>query len=325
MTDILGQEIDSVCPLCGAERAVAVWDRFRSGIADLAVSCTQCGFVYRQRPDGGYPETGNYYAHEYREAYFSPGKQSIAGMEKIFGAYQVKRIDRLEGYWRNGIRLLEIGCGPGYFLKAARERGAVVTGVELDRAQANYARENYGLNVVDKSIADAGLPQGSFDMICLFQVLEHIDAPVEFLSDLRRWLAPGGYLVVEVPNLQNPLVSLYDIPEFKTFWFQQPHLSYFSDQTLGETLTRSGLIFVSCHAYQEIGLANHITWMTAGIPTRSRDRARRLGMPLGEEKILSSPLVVDLDALIGKADYEYRMRLEEAGYGDILLAIAALE
>jgi SAM-dependent methyltransferase len=99
--------------------------------------------------------------------------------------------------------LLDIGCGTGNFLAAAREVGYQVTGIELDRNAARFAREKLNLqNVFPLSIAEFSeqYPQEQFDMVTFFEVLEHQAAPVEFLQKIRARVRSGGLIALSVPN-----------------------------------------------------------------------------------------------------------------------------
>lgn len=99
--------------------------------------------------------------------------------------------------------LLDIGCGTGNFLAAAREAGYEVTGTELDRNAASFAKEKLGLpRVLGLTISEFAKqrPEEKFDVVTFFEVLEHQAAPVEFLGGVRSCLRPGGYIALSVPN-----------------------------------------------------------------------------------------------------------------------------
>ena len=100
-------------------------------------------------------------------------------------------------------RLLDIGCGTGNLLKAARAAGYEVTGMELDRNAARYAKEKLGLqNVLPLTILEftAQRPEEKFDVVTFFEVLEHQAAPLEFLRGVKKCLKPGGQIALSVPN-----------------------------------------------------------------------------------------------------------------------------
>jgi len=98
-----------------------------------------------------------------------------------------------------GIRLLDIGCGHGAFLRAGRDGGCRVAGVELDPAGVAACRAA-GLEVYAGSLFDVGAPAGPWDVITLWDVLDHLERPDEALRLLAAELAPGALLVVRVRN-----------------------------------------------------------------------------------------------------------------------------
>lgn len=109
------------------------------------------------------------------------------------------RVKAVEKYCKRG-RLLEVGCGAGGFLDAMRWRGWECHGLEMDREASRFCREVLGLAVEEGRLEDARFPTSSFDAIVLFHVFEHLSDPHGCLRLLRRWLKPGGILVLTVPN-----------------------------------------------------------------------------------------------------------------------------
>ena len=111
--------------------------------------------------------------------------------------------------WRRP-RMLDIGCAYGGFLVAFAERGARVTGIELDRRYLELAQINLREQGVDAHLVegDATDPRpdfrGRFDLIVANDVAEHVISLEGFLSNIRDWLAPGGAAYLEIPNGAQP-------------------------------------------------------------------------------------------------------------------------
>jgi SAM-dependent methyltransferase len=102
--------------------------------------------------------------------------------------------------WVGGGRLLDVGCATGRFLQQMAAVGWRVSGIELDPEAAAKAR-TVSEDVTVGDPADVALPPGSFDLITAFHVVEHLPDPAGALRNMLGWLAPGGLLVVEVPNV----------------------------------------------------------------------------------------------------------------------------
>src|SRR5467141_329647 len=102
-----------------------------------------------------------------------------------------------------GGELLDIGCGTGNFLAAARDAGYGVTGIELDRNAARFAKERLGLQrVLPLTISEFAeqYAKERFDAVTFFEVLEHQAAPVEFLQKVKACVRLGGVIALSVPN-----------------------------------------------------------------------------------------------------------------------------
>jgi len=107
-------------------------------------------------------------------------------------------------------KLLDIGCGTGNFLAAARDAGYEVTGIELDRNAARFGKERLGLqNIFPLTISEfTEQHKGEqFDVATFFEVLEHQSAPVEFLQKVKACVKPGGMIALSVPNRERWLTG----------------------------------------------------------------------------------------------------------------------
>lgn len=99
--------------------------------------------------------------------------------------------------------LLDIGCGTGNFLAAARDTGYGVTGIELDRNAARFAKGRLGLQkVFPLTVSDfvAQHPEEQFDVVTFFEVLEHQAAPMDFVQKVSACVRRGGLIALSVPN-----------------------------------------------------------------------------------------------------------------------------
>src|SRR5262249_57635236 len=105
--------------------------------------------------------------------------------------------------WIGAGRYLDVGCGSGGALGVAQALGWRVAGIEMDDAAAALARRfTSELHVGD--IMTASFAPGCFDVVTAFHVLEHVPDPIAAAERMLEWLAPGGLLILEVPNARRP-------------------------------------------------------------------------------------------------------------------------
>jgi len=184
----------------------------------------------------------------YRETYYAEEKPNFlahAGEDQEW--FSLSQIDKLEILERllpsDRRRLLDIGCGPGFFLQTARSRGWQAEGIEPSRQAAAHAR---GLGApVTEGFFGAGTAAelGRFDAISLTNMLEHVPDPIAVLELARDLLDSGGALCVGVPNDFSPLQTAARAAIGVNDWWVAPphHLNYFDFSSLSGLLTRLGL------------------------------------------------------------------------------------
>ena len=184
------------CPVCGEPGG----RDFSLGEARLR-RCDACATVYSQR----YADPDTVYADGY---YTDDSPFGIDIRHPRFQAFladvNAQRAQRLTAALPGAGSLLDVGCGTGDFLAAMRDLGWDVVGVDpmAESARAATAR---GLDVRTGVLADAGVPQGEWDVVSALHVLEHVpDAPA-FLRELASWARPGGHVLVESPNWNSHL------------------------------------------------------------------------------------------------------------------------
>lgn len=206
------------------------------------VDCAACGFKHAMplpKPEA--------LEQAYRENYYAEGKPTFldhAGEDQAWA--ELAQIDRLEIFEHHLApsrrRLLDIGSGPGFFLKTAKSRGWDVLGVEPSRQAASHAR-GLGVEVVEGFFnAETAPALGCFDVVHLNNVLEHIPNPIALLVLARDLLVPGGLICVNVPNDFSPFQlaarAAAGAPEW---WIAPPHhLNYFDFSSLAGLLERLG-------------------------------------------------------------------------------------
>ena len=227
------------CPLCESTRPARL--ELRVHEANL-VRCKHCGLV-RVDPLPTPAEAARLYDdHYFRDAV--RGYVDYVADEGVFRAEFRRRLRVLHGLGARG-RLLDVGCASGALLIEAKALGFAPVGLEPAPATARRAAEKSGCPVLAHPLQDALLAPAAYDVITLFDVLEHLAQPLLALERLRRTLAPGGLLAVTVPDYG----GLWARASGRHWPFLTPweHLLYFTRRTLHATLCTAGFERVRFH------------------------------------------------------------------------------
>ncbi|MDE6347471.1 MAG: class I SAM-dependent methyltransferase [Bacteroides sp.] len=231
------------CPLCGGthlERALTCIDHYASGEVFHLCRCHDCGFLFTQdfpveAEIGRYYETPDYISHS------DTRKGAMNSVYHWVRNYMLGRKARLvmhEAYRKEG-RLLDLGTGTGYFPDAMRRRGWQVEAVEKSAQARAFAREHFGLEVKPHT-ALGDLAPGSFDVITLWHVMEHLEPLNRTWETLHSLLTAKGVLIVAVPNC-----SSYDARKYGAYWaaYDVPrHLWHFTPATMQQFGAKHGFI-----------------------------------------------------------------------------------
>jgi 2-polyprenyl-3-methyl-5-hydroxy-6-metoxy-1,4-benzoquinol methylase len=196
--------------------------------------CDSCGLVWlRERAsesqyEGAFLTDSGYYA-----AYFARA-----------GQWRHEARLRLEWLLQHArpSSLLEVGAAGGFFAEAARGAGIDVLGIEPSADGSRFARDELGVPVLTGTFEDVDLT-GPFDAVCAFHVLEHVQDPQSFVARARDLLSTGGWLALEVPNIDSARAHR-DGPG----WFNlvpEYHRWHFSPQTLARLVEGAGLVVES--------------------------------------------------------------------------------
>ncbi len=220
------------CPVCDGDCIRSYY----SGPELELFRCAGCGLKFRWPIPSPEELTALYSEEYYNQTY---PEKILEEEKKLF----LSRIARLEKLGRTSFkRVFEIGTGRGLFLKAARERGLECAGQDISRAAADHAEKISGVKVHCGSLETVGAKPGSFDLVHMNHVLEHIPDPLAVLAQAGQLLRPGGLFYCEVPrqsNLLNHLSSLMAGGEFGFTYFPG-HLYLFSRNSLARLMHKAG-------------------------------------------------------------------------------------
>lgn len=289
-------EADTV--LVAQDRMLAIPGEFH------VVRCTRCGFMYTNpQPDAetltrhypaSYPAFVPPPAHRpsrsaegmrawLRNAVLAargypvtpPPRAARAG--RLLSAALAQRFVWLPEFVPGGT-LLEIGCATGPYIAEMRELGWNVIGVEPDESAARAARENLGLDVRTGTLEGSELPADCCDVVVMRMVLEHVPDPRATLAEAGRVLAPGGRLLISVPNAASIEARVFG--DRWSAWDLPRHLSHFTPRTLAALLESCGFVVEAVHHLVNANnIATSLRYVSGRVGLASPWQARAL-LPL---------------------------------------------
>lgn len=212
-----------------------------------------------------------YYAEEYRREYSHKAKPTGTNAREIFETYRYYQRDRLRlisEYLKDSVSLLEVGASSGQFLFNVKDQVALVNAIELDRDCCSFMQKELGIDADSEFLGNSKFAGKSYDLVCAFQVMEHVLNPVFFIKDLIAATKKGGTIFVEVPNLNDPLLSVWDVAPYRKFFYHSAHLHYFTGYSLEKVAIDAGLLSTNIQIKytQDYNILNHLNWLTNGTP-----------------------------------------------------------
>jgi 2-polyprenyl-3-methyl-5-hydroxy-6-metoxy-1,4-benzoquinol methylase len=220
---------DRDCPICGGKEfdTLFIKDGFHH------VKCG-CGFIM-VNPTANDENRDRFFSAEYESwtnVLLTPEEELVDTKKFRYG------LEFIEGHTGGNKGLIvDIGAGTGLFLEVAREAGWKVSAVEYNQ-KAVEAIRSIGIEVFDKALEEGIYAPDSVDIVTIWEVLEHINDPNEFIRGIRNILKPDGLLFICVPNI-NALVTRILHEKSRTFG-GSAHVNFFSIETLSRLLTKHG-------------------------------------------------------------------------------------
>jgi len=221
----------TACPVCAKEEFknfMVVPDKSVSQESFVIVACENCGFKFTN-PRPSETDIGKYYASEYYISHSNTNKGLTNKAYQVVRSITVKqKVDLINKFAPQKGRILDYGCGTGYFLAACQKNGWEVSGYEPNETAREYAR-----GLLKKSIASDSLDnfeKESFTFITLWHVLEHIHTLNDTFDKLKGLLKPDGFILIAVPNADS-----LDAKKYKENWaaYDVPrHLYHFTQPTM---------------------------------------------------------------------------------------------
>ncbi len=242
------------CHLCGSHDL-----KYRQGSVrdnkDLKIlECNECGLVFLS----SFSHITNQFYEESKMSNFD-----IQEWLKNTSVDDCRRFDLLKERLVNK-DVLDFGSGVGGFLIHAKEVAKSVTGIEIDKQVAQHYHDNN----IELAHDIQNLMEESYDIITLFHVLEHLEQPIEYLEKLSRLLKSGGQFIIEVPNSNDALLTIYENVGFQNFTYWSPHLFLYNDKNIRLLLRPlSHIVKIDFIKYiQRYPLSNHLYWLSKNKP-----------------------------------------------------------
>jgi SAM-dependent methyltransferase len=262
---MLGESIRQAipCPLCGGTRFQVLYEPWvieddaaklygaASGVpgAQRLVTCEGCGLIY---------ENPRFPADTIVRGYMA---SDDAGHDSQYAMRVLSFHRALEKLKQHipapGARVLDIGTAGGAFLDAAAQFGYDAYGLEPSRYLVEKGKQR-GLKIKQGVIEDHSYPEGTFDMVCLWDVLEHLPEPRHALQAVRRLLKPEGILLINYPDIGTWQAKLAGR---RFWWLLSVHLQHFSPATIQQLCARTGFTAFHFRRYWqtlEFGYLEHM-------------------------------------------------------------------
>jgi len=249
------------CYLCGGTLFDAIATKLRYDKDQAGYRCRSCSLVFLYPPMSP-EEERRFYEKEYGVTY---SEEKNTTPKDLFEARQEDArmyLDWVENWLKPEDACLEIGCASGYFLDLLKDSVDKIIGLETHLELHRYCQD-LGIPMA-KSLEE--FEENSIDRVFAFFVLEHLGDPRSFLSSARWVCRPGGNIFLVVPNVDDVLLSGYEISDFRDFYFTPAHQFYYSRDTMSRLFEECGLSRYEILPKQRYDLSNHMHWMMTGRP-----------------------------------------------------------
>jgi len=230
------------CAICGASETSLIFPAPRGPASEHPlVRCEKCALVFQK-----YVRSKQELDAAQAAAYARPTQRFYRTVEAAVRAFRMARVRLCERHMSGRGRVLDVGCGRGVFLKLMRERGHDVRGTELSEATAANTYSDVPVDLGE--LRPGRYPPESFDLVSIWHVLEHDQQPGAALRAAWEALAPGGLLVLAVPN--------YDSWQSRLggeSWFHLDlprHMFQFTPRTITRLLRDTGFEIERCSTGQ---------------------------------------------------------------------------
>ena len=298
------------CPVCGTVSEKVLTETLRRG-EGVVFYCATCdlGFL-----DAKPFDVKTFYESEYRTSVSHKAEAARTNAQEIFDIYapfQKDRLDLIEPHLNDKTHLLEIGASSGQFITHIRDKCERICAIELDSDCVAFLNEKFDIEVDAEFLEESKFKEDRFDVVCSFQVLEHTVDPVAFLKSIYDATKPGGRAFLEMPNLYDPLMSVWQVSGYQPFYYHSEHLFYFSPSALKDVSARAGFDpdKMTVHFSQDYNLLNHLHWIMNNAPQATNQIGLSPVAMKGPDKEMSDWLTAEMK----RVNDEYMKKLISSG------------
>ncbi len=251
------------CPLCGLESDDVLAQELRRGEGKV-LYCIDCDYGFLAT--NSIADTKAYYDNEYRKEYSHTAEAAATSpseMFEIYSGFQGNRLPFIKPLLKANSKVLEVGASAGQFLTHILHDVETVHAIELDRECCSFLKDEIGIEADSEFLENSRFANEKYDVVCAFQVMEHVEDPVNFLKSLKKVTRPRGEVFIEVPNLRDALLSVWDVQSHRKFFYHSAHLHYFTEKTLSKIAQKAGfdVANVEINYTQDYNLLNHLHWV----------------------------------------------------------------
>lgn len=283
----------SKCFLCGAEENIVIHKGVRDNPNIDVLKCCDCGLVRLSKFISNSEEY-------YQTSLMRKGDSEINLKEiRTTASFDDERRYKFISRMIENKTYLDFGCGAGGVLSLAKNKASNVYGVELEIAMCD-ALNNEGIKCYASLKQALKEQKGLIDVVSLYHVLEHLENPLEYLKDIREMLSDDGRIIIEVPNADDALLSLYESDKFADFTYWESHLYLYDNRTFSSLIKKAGLKIQFLNQIQRYPLSNTMYWLAKGKPGGHKEWAM-----LSNERL----------------DAEYESTLSRLGIADTIVSV----
>lgn len=306
------------CRNCNSKSKL-VRKKLRNNVKRNVYKCTNCTVEFLEPQKNLQAKLKKWYTKEYRDVHASDlTKISSNESQKFYDInepLQHRRIIKYKKFLKKTLDVLDIGCATGYWLFEIKKYVKSVNGLELNSEHSNYVNKKLKIKCFNCEIKDLD-KEKKYDLITFFQVFEHIPNPVEFINEVKKRLKPNGKILIELPNLNDPIISLDNNSQYLDFYYRKPHEFYYNKKSLDFILKKAGLVgkINGIHRYN---FGNLLQWHNNKTPQDSSSIA------MAENSFVSKNK--ELMKLISEHEESYKSFLEKKLLSESLFFIGTIK